>query len=287
MKTKSPLILLLTACLWLVSCSKADQEPTGETYEICFRVMNVTQEDMDNDTRASGPEVLAHLSLGVFDAATGQAVSMVQTQDRGAEDYGTFRLSLTTGQYRLVFLGYDGSRALRMTSPTAVSFEDNYVPHTFLYQTLLTVDENLPLQQNVTLRRAVGAVRLFCEDAWPEGLGTFRLETKGGSTRLNALTGFAADANGRTAEVEVPTSMWGGRNKYATFYLFLPEGGTQADITISAQDTEGQTIQHRTFRNVALEINKITVFKGFFFSIQSESQVDVDYEWGQEEEERF
>ena len=287
MKRKSPIILLLTACLWLVSCSKADQETAAGTYEICFRVMNVTQENLNDDTRTSGPDVLAHLSLGIFDAATGKAVGTVQTQNRGEKDYGTFRLQLATGQYRLVFLGYDGSRALRMTSPAAVSFEQDYVPHTFLYQTLLTVDENLPPQQSVTLRRAVGAVRLLCEDAWPQGLGTFRIQTTGGSTRLNALTGFAADAAGRTAEVEVPESTWGGKNNYVTFYLFLPDGGTTADVTITALDTEGETLQQRTFSNVAMEINKITIFKGSFFSIGSQAQVDVDYEWGQEEEVPF
>ncbi len=280
------LFVAATALLGLVSCSSEDITE-GELKEVTFRVMNIYQEDMSDGTRAESADVLAHLSLGVFDAGSGQPVRATLIQNRGDEGYGTFRLALPTGTYRLVFLGYDGSKALRMSSPTDIRFEDDYVPHTFLYATELRVDEEVASSQTVTLRRAVAAVRLLTEDAWPQGLSTFRLETTGGSTQLNGLTGLASGTTGRKANVQVPESMWGGERQHVTFYFYLPAASQTMDVTFSALDAKGQVMQQRTFRGVETAINKLTVFRGSFFSIESQAAVEVDYEWGEETEQRF
>lgn len=281
------LFVAATALLGLASCSGSEDVVEGELREVTFRVMNIYQEDMPDVSRTESADVLAHLSLGVFDDATGQPVRATTTQNRGDEGYGTFRLALPTGTYRLVFLGYDGSKALRMSSPADIRFEDDYVPHTFLAVKELHVDEELAPSQTVTLRRAVAAVRLLTEDAWPQGLSTFRMETTGGSTQLNALTGLSNQSTGRRGVVQVPESMWGNVGKYVTFYLFLPAASQTMDVTFSALDAQGQVMQQRTFHSVEAAINKLTVFRGNFFSIESQSAVDVDYEWAEEVEQAF
>lgn len=287
MKHISFISVLLAAVLGLVSCSGSEDAARDEVREVTFRVMNILQEDMSDPTRTESADVLAHLSLGVFDAETGQSIQPVATQNRGDEGYGTFRLSLRTGVYRLVFLGYDGTKSLIMGSPSDIRFQDDYVPHTFLAVSELRVDEELAPSQTVTLHRAVAALRLLTEDAWPQGLATFRLQTTGGGTRLNGLTALAVEAGGRTADVAVPESMWGNVGKYVTYYLYLPSATQRMDVTFTALDAGGQVMQQRTFRDVEAAVNKLTVFRGNFFSIGSQADVDVDYEWAEQVEERF
>ena len=237
MKRKGWYFVTAAMCLGLLAaCHSDDGEPDipGESMaEVVFRVVNYTQYSLDEVTRASA-EVLDHLVLGVFDAETDAPVGSLTVQDKGDEDYGTFTVSLPQGSYRLVFLGYSGTRACSMPSAAAVSFADNAVPQTFLYSMPLTVGEASLPAQNIVLKRAVGAFRLTLADAIPSELSAMRFRFDGGSTKLDARRGYAADNAGRTYDISIPGSYVGKTDTKMTVYLFLPEGESPMDITVDA-----------------------------------------------------
>ena len=269
---------------FLASCQNNDEVPEASSQEVVFRVVNYTQYSLDELTRAEA-DALDHLVLGVFDAETDAQVESPIVQDKGASGYGTFSVKLTKGSYRLVFLGYDGKKAFQMTSPSTISFVDNYVPQTFLYSTVLTVgDEALPAQ-NVVLKRAVGAFRLTVADALPSNLSKMRFTSNCGSTTLDGKTGFAAGSTGRVHDISIPKDSLGKTGIKMRTYLFLPAGETEMDITVDALTANGSVIRSRTFPAVPMKINSLLTYEGEFFAAASSNMsasVTVDTEWNSE-----
>ena len=208
-------------CLGLLACQSDDEKFEEASKEVVFRVVNYTQYNLDEVTRASA-DVLDHLVLGVFDAESNAMVGSLITQDKGADGYGTFKVKLPVGQYRLVFLGYVGSSTFNMSSPTLVTFANDAVPTTFSYSTTLTVGHDQIEAQNIVLKRAFGAFRVTLTDVIPSGVATMRFRSVGGSTKLNGQTGYAADNSGRTFSVSIPTSYIGKEDVKLTLNLFLP-----------------------------------------------------------------
>ena len=281
MKRKVWFHVAVVFCLGLLACQSDDEKFEEASKEVVFRVVNYTQYNLDEVTRASA-DVLDHLVLGVFDAESNAMVGSLITQDKGADGYGTFKVKLPVGQYRLVFLGYVGSSTFNMSSPTLVTFANDAVPTTFSYSTTLTVGHDQIEAQNIVLKRAFGAFRVTLTDVIPSGVATMRFRSVGGSTKLNGQTGYAADNSGRTFSVSIPTSYIGKEDVKLTLNLFLPEGETKMSIALDALDSDGTVLRTRTFTDVPMMVNRLINYSGAFFSNDFSATVTVDDEWESE-----
>lgn len=275
---------LIAVCGLLSACQSDDEFSAAAVHEITFQVTNYEQYDLDDLTRASVADVLDHLVMGVFDAATDAVVGSVTVQNKadGKSSYGTFSVSLPEGRYRAVFIGYNGSRACQMSSSTNITFESDHVPHTFLSCMELTVDGKTAQNQNVVLKRAVAAFRLVVKEALPQGLATFRFVNRGGGTALNAQTGFCTEQKERTYDISVPTSSIGKSNVEISCYAFLPSEEAAMNITVNALKADGSVIKSRTFADVPMKVNRLTCYTGNFFAedeAAAQFRLSVDDAW--------
>ncbi len=261
------------------SCSQSEETIPEGKVSVNFRVHNFRQYVMDELTRASSVEVLDHLAFAVYDAASGSLVQEAEVQDVGDEDYGSFSATLSPGNYRMVFLGYNGKETCQLTSPTSISFSNSYVPQTFLYSTEMTVDADAADVQTITLSRVVSALKVTIEDAIPEGVKKFRLSASGGGTVLNAQTGLAPSATGKTHVINVPDNLVGTKGVSLTTFLYLTSDAEDVDFTVEALDANGAVVRSREFKDVPMGINVMSCYKGSFFDASSSYRIEVETDW--------
>ena len=279
-KSFRALLLLLAPCVFTFCQSETDDAPQAEGQgTITFSVSNYRQISFDDlsssaVSRASSQIVmdLANLSLTVFNAETGEKVSTLLHKSSDYDDsaekaktFPQFSVTLPYGHYRVLVLGYNGSRACNITSVNQISWEENYVPNTFLYSEEFTLDKDASLNKEITLRRVVAAFRLTAEDAVPAELKKMRFSSSVGGTVLDAATGFTPLSTGRTSDISVPASYVGKESLDFTFYLFLPEEQSTASIKVQAVGDNDIVFCEKRFNDVPLRINYLTEWKGKTF----------------------
>ena len=292
------LFLLLFPCFLLVlSSCQSDQESSTPSSEgqgtLSFTVSNYRQISFDDissssSTRASKTVVmdLANLSLTVFDAETNEMV--IPTILHKSEDYENssyekaktfpqFSVTLPYGHYRLLVLGYNGTKGCSIASVNHITWEDNYVPNTFLYYQDLTFDKDTSLDQKLTLKHVVTAFRVMTEDVAPAELKSARFISTDGGTVLDAVTGFTPQSTGRTSKMNVPAEYVGIKDTF-TVYLFLPEEQIKTNYTVQALGQNDKVLYEKHFNDVPLRINSLTVWEGKFF--ETSTPDDEEYNVG-------
>lgn len=290
------LFLLLFPCFLLVlSSCQSDQESSTPSSEgqgtLSFTVSNYRQISFDDisssaATRAVAsdhPATLAHLLFAVFNAETGQqACSPIQHDykdyETNSDAYPKFSVTLPYGHYYVVVLGFNGSRKCNVASVNRISWEDNYVPNTFLYYQDLTFDKNTSIDQKLTLKHVVTAFRVTAEDAIPAELKKMRFTSSMGGTVLDAATGFAPQDTGRTGDMTVPADSVGKQGVSFTAYLFLSDEQAKGNYTVQALGQNDKVLYEKHFNDVPLRINSLTVWEGKFF--ETSTPDDEEYNVG-------
>ena len=292
-------------CLMLAafaSCQSGPDDastPEGQC-TVTFSINNYRQISFDElsssgSSRAGETIVmsLANLSVTVFDAETNERVTPTlihkstdyEDDAETAKTFPQFSVTLPYGHYRVLVLGYNGTRECNIASLNHISWADDYVPNTFLYCEEFTLDKETSLDREVTLRRVVSAFRVTAEDAIPTGMKKMRFTSTVGGTVLDA-TGFTPQSNGRTSEISVPTSYIGKQGVDFTVYLFLPEEQTVGNYTVQALGQGDAVLCQKRFNNVPLRINYLTQWQGKAFeasddepSLQGGFNVKWDMDW--------
>ena len=288
------LCLLLFPCLVSVfsSCQSAPEE-VADPDNLCtikFSVNNYEQVSFDDVSASSSsaltradiptdhPSTLAHLIVAVFDAESGKQACQPIQHDQSdytttPEAYPKFSVTLPYGRYRLLALGYNGTRQCNIAFINRISWEDDYVPNTFYYYEEFTLDQNTNLDKRLTLKHAVAAFQIQAEDAIPSELEKMRFSSTAGGSALNALTGFAAQNVGRISVIEVPANYVGKKGVPFTVYLFLPEEQINCNYNVQALGKKDAVLYGKTFSDVPLRIDYLTSWKGTFF----ETSEDVGF----------
>ena len=296
------ILLLFVSCLLplLVSCqSGLDEAPSQEgECTVNFSVTNYRQISFDDlsSSAVSRAETismtLANLSLTVFDADTKEIVS--PTVLHKSDDYmdkptefSQFSVSLPYGRYRILVLGYNGKKACNIASLNHISWEDDYVPNTFLYCEEFTLGEGANLNKEITLKHVVAAFRVTADDAIPTELKTMRFSSSAGGTVLDAVTGLAKQSTGRTSEISVPNSYVGAHGVDFTVYLFLPSEQTNGSYTVQALGQGNAVLYEKRFNDVPLRIKYLTTWQGEIFvngdddepNVQPGFNIKWDMDW--------
>lgn len=279
------LLLFVPFSMWLLASCQSEPDNEGQC-TINFSVTNYSQISFDDlsSTRAVStdhPSTLAHLLVAVYDAETGQpACSPIQHDQK---DYTTqnsaypkFSVTLPYGHYRVLILGFNGSRACNIASVDNIFWDENYVPNTFLYCKEFTLDKNTNLNQQITLQHVATALCLRTEDVLPAGLKKMRFCSTAGGTVLDGVTGFTPQSTGRTSEIVIPDSHVGIKDTF-TVYLFLPEEQITTNYTVQALDKNDAVLYEKHFNNVPLRINNLTLWEGKFFG---ESANEEEHNFG-------
>lgn len=250
----------------------------GGLFSVTLTVSNYSQISFDDLSRAAEtprvasdhPATLAHLLVAAFDAESGALVCGPVEHDqkdykKNPDAYVTFTLKMPAGSYKLFVLGYNGERKCRLEALDRISWDDNYVPHTFFYCKPIEVNGSMSATNKVTLERAVAAFQINTSDVAPAELKALRFSSTAGGTVLNGSTGRAVENNGRTSVIEVPAEKI-GETLLATTYFFLPDDALSSNITVEALGVADEVLYKKQFNDVPLHLNKLTLWEGDLFT---------------------
>jgi len=174
-------------------------------------------------------------------------------QKSSDESFGTIDISLDEGYYELVVVVHSCKGNATITSTNKISFPENKLTDTFAYYTDLKVNGNST--HNITVERVVSMYKLTIKDAIPENVKRMKFYYTGGSSTLNASTGFGA-VNSRQTEYRDIKERQGGQT--FEIYTFPHSETDKLKMTITALDAKGEAYKEMILEDVPIEMQKIT-----------------------------
>lgn len=287
------LLPLISLTALLSACEKGYEAETevsttaeeGST-AVSFNIVSISQTDFDGTvyaTRAADlSEYCTRINLAAFDAS---GTKSTVNQTSSDSDFGTLTLSLSEGTYDVVILAHSGTGNATISSVDEIKFTNNKMTDTFLYYTQITVEGTT--SYDISLARVVAMFRLIVTDATPSDVAQMQFYYTGGSSTLDATTGFGC-VNSRQTEVrDVDDTAYTGQSQYEVYTL--PHATDDSlKIVVSALDSLGTTLYERTFTDVPVTVNKITQYTGEFFGASTEQgastlTLTISDEWSLEE----
>lgn len=257
--------LLLAMLVAMSACEKMnteDEEPT--TPETANLILNVTTDGvqpLDGTTR-SGASYFTHLSFVVYQ--NGAKVTALNQTD-GDNGYGQASLTLTPGNYQVLVLAHSSNGNPTQTNPEKLQFTNamGYTDTFYFYDGITVTSE--PQTHNVVLERCTALLRFVITDEMPAGVSYLRFYYTGGSGALNARTGWGCVDSKQTVNIDVDPAA--GQPYTFDLYTIPKEQQASLNLTVTAYGEDGvEVVKERTFKNIPVERNKITEFKGSFFT---------------------
>lgn len=193
----------------------------------------------------------SRLSIAIFDGE-----EKVKTLNLNADEdgYGDIELYLDKGDYRMVAIGHNGSGNCTISSPEQVKFYKNKLTDTFFYYGKLKVEESDDTEETIELSRAVAQLKVHIADSViPEKAHTIKFYYTGGSSTLNAVTGYGCVNSRQTESFKLSED-----NKYYSIYTFPHEENNGVNMTISILDSDTNTLKEFTKSSLPMKCNYIT-----------------------------
>lgn len=262
---------LIAALLTMSACEKMNveenggqTEPVTDGVQVSFSVTRFEQVPFGDAVylTKAGTEIskiCTRIGLAVFKGD--EKVKLINQEEKDT-DFGKFSLVLPKGDYTVVIIAHSGSGSATITSPEEVKFPSNKVTDTFYYcQDISVTDAHA---YDVQMKRAVAMFRLFIEDNMPESVKTMQFKYTGGSSTLNARTGYGCVNSRQTETRDVAAAMTGKPSQFE-IYTFPHAEEDQLKITVAALGSGETEVCSKVFEEVPVTRNVITQYKGKFF----------------------
>lgn len=269
-------LTLASLILLMCSCEKFTTE--SENVSEASATNNVSLQVTENEAVKTACQ---RLSFGIFKVDE-KIKTVNQTLDD--TDFGTAHLSLSPGTYRIVAIGHNGSGNCTISSPEKVTFYNNKMTDTFSYYGTIEVNDGENTSETLTLKRAVAMFRLHITDSIPSNAKRIKFYYTGGSSTLNATTGYGCVNSKQTETFDMSSTQ-----KDYEIYTFPHEDGKKLKIVVSVLDDNGTTIVSKTFEDVTVTQNYITKYSGKLFddvTSGDSGNIDIDFvfnpEWAGE-----
>lgn len=263
-------VLALCFVPLFTSCGKIDLgdyvEKEDEGYTVKFSVEQYELSDFEGQEASAKPikrerkeakELGNVLNIAIF---SGDEKVAAVNQKSSDSDFGNVTVKLPEGDYQAVVIIHSCSGNATISNPQKVTFPKNKLTDTFSYYSDFEVKGNTDM--SITVDRVVSKYRLTVEDAIPNGVKLMKFYYTGGSSTLDATTGFGC-VNSRQTEYRKVTE----REEGQTFdvYTFPHDVRGQLKMTVSALDNAGNTLEEHTFEDVPIEVKKVTNHTSTFF----------------------
>ena len=265
MNKKIALTVLSTLLLAFTSCEKFTLEDTKDTDEVPDTPGNV---NLSIDNPAS--QAYSRLTWSFF--SMGNKVKNInQTTDD--TNFGQVSLALGEGEYQWVVIAHNGLGNATISKPEKITFANNKTTDTSYNYGALQVDEET-IRQTITIDRAVALIRIHIKDAIPATAKKLKLYYTGGSSTLDATTGYGCVNSRQTEEREMNTD----RKDY-DIYTFPHSDGKKLHITITAYDAAGKTLATQELQNVEVKKNQCTTCSLNLFGGEETDDSGVSFEF--------
>lgn len=276
------LATLIFCLLMVASCQKiveedvnGNEEEQGQKSLITFKISQIEQipfSSIEYSSRATDiSELCSHIYLAIYD--NGGKRLQYKSQTSSDKDFGKVSISLSNGTYRVVILAYNSKDNPTATDSEKILFGNNgKMSDTFLWSDNITVESKL--EKDVSMHRVVAMFRLVTTDNIPANVAKMKFYYTGGSSTLNALTG---KGNANSKQEENITVLETGKSGTFEVYTFPKDDENLLNMEVTALDANGQTVASKTFEDVPISRNKITQYKGAFFTGGTSSSGDTSF----------
>jgi len=262
--TKGTILLLLAVVL--VGCEKADlseyidngDKEDGYKTTFTFNTLSITNFD-DNGTRATKPlsEIATTLNFAVFQNGDKVITANQKSTDK---DFGTISVNLPAGDYQIAVVAHNASGNATMTSAEKIAFASNKVTDTF--STFRDISVSGSKEYDLSMLRSVSMFRLRLDQEIPAEVTKLKFYYTGGSSTLDATTGFGC-VNSRQTEYRDVTNHSNGQ--VFEVYTFPHDTEGTLNMTITALDDKDNVYAEKTLANVEIKMRHITTYHGSLF----------------------
>ena len=282
------LMYIAIMCLGLSSCQKIvfdDDEPASRgsmEMKICLTGLTPSSPEIykpvavNGNSRATSKDTDSpeHLLLAIY-TKEGKLVDRIMLQDKSsAEEFGTFKKELEFGTYTILAVGWRGSQECLVgneddfpSSADSISFSEKWVPNCYICRQNIIVSGSYSDTRTLSLKRCVTKFRLmFAGDKVPDDINDCVVEARGIGWKMSPVSHYCRQDGTYRRVISVKPD-----NTGITFYAFMPQDVSEADITVTARDVEGNTLARRTFEDVPLKINRCTEYSENLFTDRSAS----------------
>ena len=246
----------------------AKPEPTEVT-------LTFSPYEMQAMTRAatSIAGVVNRLDVWIVDGSDVTAISQT-AEDAG---FGTVTATLDkTKTYTLYAVAHKATGAATLTDGI-ISWPNDKVTHTMYYTT--TFSPSTATALNCEMTRIVAMFRMETTDAVPDECQTMRFAIPGTGTRWSVTTGMN-NVTDRTVEFTGFIRRADNTAQF-TMYAIVIDAQTLHDITVTALDGDGNTMQERVFKDVPLRNGYRTAYRGLFFKDEEMSMAFTVGDWAE------
>ena len=275
---------LLLAVLAIVSCEKTNIDEQAQSQNNVMLSFSASTRDVTRATVSIG-DYFTKLNVQIFNAGGEKVLDKVKTQTTDDDQFGQINLSLTEGTYTIVAVGHSSVKSATIKRTEMVQFtssDGEKLTDTFCYCGTITVGAT-PEQHDLVMQRVSAMFRVVLTD---ESISTqvakMKFDYTGGSANFNPTT-----FEGTTKSTQTENRTAGGTTYSCYTFPYMATSGT-LKITLSALAADGTVIRSRTWTDVPVTRNKITTYRGQFFSgdegtiTQSGFGFTVDAEWDDE-----
>lgn len=209
-------------------------------------------------------EVCSRISFAIFDS-NGKKVASANQDSKTGNGFGTFNADLNDGVYDLVIVAHSTGGNATIAKPDSIRFTDNKVSDTFSYYERITLNGNLT--KEIVIRRCVAMFRLQLTERIPKSVKFLKFYYTGGSSALDATTGFGC-INSRQTEIrEVSENAHTSTDNSFEIYTIPHSTDGELKITITALAADGKSeLDQKVFENVPVSQGQITTFTGTIFN---------------------
>lgn len=207
-------------------------------------------------------EICSRIGFAVFDS-NGKKVASVN-QDSKTGGFGTLKANLNDGVYEIVIVAHSTGGNATISKPDSIRFTDNKVTDTFYYYEQINL--NGSLTKDITMKRCVGMLRLNLNESIPADVKQLKFEYSGGSSALNAKTGFGRIQSRQTEYRSVAADAATATRNTFDIYTIPHEKDDVLKITITALAADGKTELLKTvLEDVPVTQGMITNYNGSIF----------------------
>ena len=278
--------------LALHSCDKPFVEdgaetPTGNEKSLKIRLNANKVEDVsfENESPTSRSvneleEACKRITLAIFDADNNKIKTVSETTSD--KSFGHFDINISEGTYTIVVIAHNGTANPTISTPEEIKFANNKITDTFYYCGDIDVVDGQ--EYNITLKRATAMFRLVVKDNTPSAVKQMKFYYTGGSSTLNAMTGYGCVNSKQTEYREIKSSAYNGDSEYEV-YTFPHEGDKKLKFEISALSGTSSTstpLYTRIIEDVQMRRNTISQYSGYFYGETPEGGRGFDIRIGDE-----
>lgn len=261
--------IIAVMSLGVISCSKEktveepNQTATTEVSVVIDPFVLIEEGFEDSGMKLA---TVNNLDFSVFNVNNNCVVSIhfdtVMTSAR------TVKFALSPGEYTFVAVGNNSTLGPSIIeSPSLVRFTNNILSDIYCDTIHVNIDRNYTTRTfQMTLNRVTSRFAIIPTDTIPANVVSLRETYYSGGTILNPSTGMARDSEGYISSHDGVSSHVGQANIRFSRSILLNSDEQVMDVKVEALDANNAVVASRTFTNITLKRNCITVAIGRFYA---------------------